>query len=118
MTRENTDGVYRPWRQGGLFDEITLERKKQVGKGYTPEHDDTHTHGDIGIAAACYATPAWARATTGVEWLMFGGAVRPREWPWNPLSWRPEPGDRKAEIVTAMALLTAEYERIERAEDE
>ena len=30
------------WDDGGLFDEISDERKRQIEKGYTHEHDDEH----------------------------------------------------------------------------
>ena len=44
-------------------------------------------------------------------------ATRPlRRLPTREIPWRPEPGDRKHEIVKAIALLEAEYERISRAE--
>lgn len=37
---------------------IAAERKRQIEvKGYTPEHDDAHDLGELGLAAALYALP-------------------------------------------------------------
>lgn len=37
---------------------IAEERERQVNvKGYVPGHDDEHTHGEIALAAICYAAP-------------------------------------------------------------
>lgn len=37
---------------------IAIERRRQVeAKGYTPEHDDEHDLGELGLAAALYALP-------------------------------------------------------------
>lgn len=37
---------------------IIIERQRQIQeKGYTPEHDDEHDLGELGLAAALYALP-------------------------------------------------------------
>jgi hypothetical protein len=37
---------------------ITVERFRQIHKeGFTAEHDDEHTEGELARAAACYASP-------------------------------------------------------------
>jgi hypothetical protein len=37
---------------------IAAERRRQIDvKGYTPEHDDVHELGELGLAAALYALP-------------------------------------------------------------
>ena len=37
---------------------IADERARQIAKeGWTPEHDDNHTKGELAIVAALYATP-------------------------------------------------------------
>ena len=30
-----------------VLDEIVAERRRQIGKGWTPKHDDGHAHGEI-----------------------------------------------------------------------
>jgi hypothetical protein len=37
---------------------IAEERKRQIEvEGWTAEHDDEHTDGELALAAVCYATP-------------------------------------------------------------
>jgi len=41
-----------------VIGEISMERFRQkAGEGWTEEHDDEHEHGEMALAAACYATP-------------------------------------------------------------
>ena len=85
------------------------ERQRQIEKeGYDAKHDDEHFKGEIARAAATYAQPRLYRTDD------FRGA--PSLWPWHKKYWKPTPNDRKREITKAMALLIAEYERIERKE--
>lgn len=87
---------------------VVLERINQVNAGHSAEHDDTHVNDELATAAACYALPQDLRAPDPVV---------PMDWPFDDDSWRPTPGNRQREIVKAMALLTAEYERLERAKN-
>lgn len=49
--------VLQPDIESGLG-HIIIERQRQVQeKGYTPEHDDEHDLGELGLAAALYALP-------------------------------------------------------------
>lgn len=85
------------------------ERQRQIEKeGYDESHDDDHFKGEIARAASTYAQPRLYRTDD------FRGA--PSLWPWHKKYWKPTPNDRKREITKAMALLIAEYERIERKE--
>lgn len=92
-----------------------VERHRQVCvEGYDPEHDDTHTQGEIAMAAVCYAMPPDSR-----ELLM--SMVHPKGalwwWPWSASSYKPSAGTKEGrlrEIAKAGALLLAEYERISR----
>lgn len=95
-----------PWAEGGLFDKVTAERRKQIGQGHDAEHDDWHQHDELARAAACYAAPEYSR-----ESILDHQAM---DWPFDQASWRPTPDDRKRELIKAMALLVAEYERLER----
>lgn len=85
---------------------IADERARQITQeGWTPEHDDGHSNGDLAVAAACYAAP--------------GGQLRGEEireqWPWENAWWKPTPNDRVRELVKAGALIAAEIDRLLRA---
>lgn len=46
------------------IDDVAAERERQKAvEGWTPEHDDKHNAGQLGLAAACYAAPE--RMTVG-----------------------------------------------------
>lgn len=48
-----------------VMDDVAAERKRQIGKGYTPEHDDRHTvHGFTNLSRA-YANLAVDNAWHG-----------------------------------------------------
>lgn len=88
--------------------DVIAERERQMqAEGWTPEHDDTHSCGELADAAACYAHPApWGvRPSSVVE--------PPRLWPWSREWWKPK--DRRANLVRAAALIVAEIERLDRA---
>lgn len=94
---------------------IRAERKRQVlQKGYTPEHDDGHEFGELGLAAALYALPygyemgneplitqsdfinLHITLETGCDFIL-----------------PPEP-DRLRRLAKAGALIAAEIDRLER----
>lgn len=98
-----------------VIDEIAAERRRQVeAEGWTPEHDDTHTLGELSLAAALYAIPYEARigdeplvkqeASIGLDMALQIACG------WNL---KPEP-DRRRRLVKAAALLVAEVERLDR----
>jgi hypothetical protein len=99
---------------------IAAERARQIEvEGWTPEHDDAHTGGEMAIAAAYYAWPAPRPL-----------AVK-KAWPWDA-KWRkpavpggrigfPEPHTpeevreaRMHDLVRAGALIAAELDRLQR----
>lgn len=88
--------------------DVLAERERQINKeGWTPERDDQYNTGELGDAAACYASvtmPAVLRRDRG-------GLV-PRHWPWHISWWKP--ADRRRNLVKAGALVLAEIERIDR----
>lgn len=93
---------------------VKAEREKQINKhGYTSEHDDKHWDGSIADAAACYAA-------TGSVYLKYeltdGSFNYPPLFPWNHEWLKKEEKTRKEQIITACAMLMAEYERLERLE--
>ena len=87
---------------------IAAERQRQIEKeGWSDEHDDKHTQGEMAIAAACYAD----RAHCDGEW----GKSLPIDWPWDAVWWKP--GSTRRMLVKAGALIAAEIDRIDRARD-
>lgn len=122
------------------FAAFIAERNRQVlQENWSPEHDDEHVDGELAGAAACYARhgttykaassdlPAWAedvRRDVQSEMALSREAVRqhrernprgPMGWPWE-LSWW-KPSSRKRDIEKAVALLAAEWERLDRLEN-
>lgn len=94
-------------------DLILMERIRQINEeGWTAEHDDKHTKGELAIAGASYAWPS----------------PRPLDiklaWPWDKKWWKPSTIygiDPKArfegrirELVKAGALVAAEIDRLQR----
>ena len=94
-------------RSVGVLAEIRWERERQrVDEGWTHEHDDQHSCGELAQAAACYAHPA--------PWGVCPQAgAPPKLWPWSIAWWKPK--DRRRNLVRAAALIVAEIERMDRA---
>jgi hypothetical protein len=82
--------------------DVLAERQRQISaEGWTPEHDDEHSRGEMASAAACYAV-----VHKGID-------LRPL-WPWSPYWWKPT--DRRRNLTKAGALILAEIERLDRAD--
>ncbi len=110
---------------------IAAERQRQIEKeGWTPEHDDQHTGGELALAAALYAAaqPLYARGKDHRGWDVFYDP-----WPWkktvpHPRSESGFPGievnawdkrdkhDRLRRLEIAGALIAAEIDRLERTD--
>lgn len=94
---------------------IGRERDRQVSiEGWTPDHDDAHSDGGMAIAACCYAEMAACMA------LDHDRAVREygpghQHWPWAKWWWKPTTARRNLE--KAGALIAAEIERLDRAQN-
>lgn len=79
--------------------DVIAERQRQVSvKGWTPEHDDTYTCGELSGAAISYIEP--------MEAVFYW----PAEWHDD----RFKPSDERRNLVKATALLLAEIERLDR----
>lgn len=79
--------------------DVLAERHRQITvKGWTPEHDDTYTCGELSGAAISYIEP--------MEAVFY--------WPaeWHDDSFKPS--DERRNLVKAAALLLAEIERLDR----
>lgn len=93
------------------IDLITQERKRQIDQeGWTPEHDQQHSDGELVKAAVCYAIPDDRR-------IRFDDGT-PHFWPWHPMWWKPTPNDRIRELTKAGALIAAEIDRLLQLEGE
>ncbi|WP_260472299.1 hypothetical protein [Pseudomonas aeruginosa] len=89
--------------------DVQAERRRQVEvEGWTPEHDDAHSHGEMARAAACYALAGSSAPNDGTAALMVSLA-----WPWDEQWWKPSTARR--DMVKACALALAEIERLDRA---
>lgn len=86
-------------------DVMNERRRQSEEEGFSPEHDDGHTEGQLPGAGACYAL-----------WDVKHWAARialKNFWPWS-IDWC-KPGDRRQNLVKAGALIIAEIERLDRA---
>lgn len=98
--------------------DVLNERARQLQvEGFTAEHDDRHSRGELAIAAADYAllagrygylgAPAYRASATPVH----NGDGQPL-WPWAYEWFKPK--DPRADLVKAAALILAEIERLDR----
>ncbi|HGN3545575.1 hypothetical protein P3C80_29700 [Pseudomonas aeruginosa] len=89
--------------------DVQAERRRQVeAEGWTPEHDDAHSYGQMARAAACYALAGSSAPNDGTAALLVSLA-----WPWDEQWWKPSTARR--DMVKACALALAEIERLDRA---
>lgn len=89
--------------------DVLVERQRQVSvEGWTPERDDTHTDGQIALAAGAYASFAGMSA----RHRLASRCPYPT-WPWEAMWWKPT--DRRRDLVKAGALILAEIERLDRS---
>lgn len=89
--------------------DIAAERAKQLTK-WTPEHDSGQRSGQLAAAAACYALSDVVFASVSMRGRIAN--IMRELWPWELVWWKPK--DRRANLVTAGALIVAEIERIDR----
>ena len=80
---------------------IAAERERQVSvKGWTLEHDDEHTYGELVDAAICYAQCESYANTSNI-------------FPWEKEFWKPS-DDPIRNLSKAGALIAAEIDRLRR----
>lgn len=101
------------------LEDIAAERLRQsLHYGFHEAHDDAHRKGELGSAAINYAAAAVMAIKLGgkafdgtppfLGWLGIA-------WPWEVSWWKP--GKVRRMLVKAAALIVAEIERIDRAEE-
>lgn len=92
---------------------IADERKRQIEvEGWTPEHDDKHSNGELSDAAAVYSA-----LPTNLYFhdKHYDDQHRFIElWPFEKYYLKPTPHDRIRELTKAGALIIAEIERLQR----
>lgn len=94
------------------IDDIRVERTRQTTEeGWSEAHDDQHDSGELARAAACYAE----HATDAHHVRVCRSGDPPSAWPWSKLWWKPS--SRRRDLVKAGALIVAEIERLDRAEE-
>lgn len=97
---------------------IAAERGRQINEeGWTPDHDDQHTCGQLSAAAGCYALSASGFLGTVElrDWhKCWAPGVKMKLWPFLLDWWKPATPIR--DLVKAGALIVAEIERLQRIE--
>ncbi|WP_306155415.1 hypothetical protein [Roseovarius sp. MMSF_3281] len=103
-----------PFQSTGI-QSIAAERQRQFEKeGWTPEHDDTHSNGEMAGAAACYAMQATLDGIERNDLIQTVRSAIRNLWPWANHWWKPK--TRRADLVRAGALIAAEIDRLDRLE--
>ncbi|WP_438454967.1 hypothetical protein [Vreelandella venusta] len=88
------------------------ERLRQINEeGFSSAGDDQYSQGELAAAAGSYAFYSAIAQDPDLE---VSDKAMPPFWPWHADWWKPSP-DPQRNIIKAMALLAAEYDRIERA---
>ncbi len=102
LARQEPTGEEGPSMSGSHL--IAAERQRQIEReGWTPEHDDTHSEGELAQAAVLYARPP-----LGSGWR----ASAPAGWPFETTAWKPR--GQIANLIRAGALIAAEIDRLQR----
>lgn len=93
---------------------IAEERQRQMNvEGWTPEHDDEHSTGELALVASYYAMSEEQRfdeLSTDSD-----SKTPPTGFPWDAEWWKPTPENRVRELQKAGALIAAEIDRLNRA---
>lgn len=108
--------MYDPLLHGGAG-LIAMERQRQMGQeGWTEDHDDTHTMGELSQAAHAYAEVASAQ-TRGASADEFPAdmMVAEGDWPFEEKWWKPS-SDPIRNLIKAGALVAAEIDRLLRTQ--
>ena len=103
----------QPRKRQLLVEEVLLERARQIDqKGFSHEHDCTHTGGQLAQAAACYAsTETLYKVRTAERGFVFTDA-----YPWGTTEVAKKNKARRRQLIVSAALILAELERLEGVE--
>ena len=87
---------------------ISAERRRQQAvEGWSAEHDDEHTNGQIIDAALCYVYASFNLGHPAMKKPL-------KEWPWDDCWWKPNHEDAIPNLTKAGALIAAEIDRRKR----
>lgn len=95
---------------------IAAERQRQIQvEGFTPEHDDKHTNGEMTSAASTYAHLVCDQIYPEQYRVFERQAIMRRDegWPWDYEWWKPSK-DPIRNLEKAGALIAAEIDRLQR----
>ena len=88
---------------------ITAERQRQIDvEGWTAQHDDGHSRGELAQVAEHYIDVAEVQRAGLSDWKRI-----PFGWPWDEEWWKPS-DDPTRNLVKAGALIAAEIDRLQR----
>jgi hypothetical protein len=94
---------------------IATERQRQIDvKGWTAEHDDRHSAGEIAMAASVYAMTPRERSNEIMR-QNFAELLWPWDWRWFKPAKRKTKAGRIRELAKAGALCAAEIDRLQRS---
>ena len=99
--------------------DVLAERRRQVDvEGFDAQHDDGHSDGEIGRAAAAYALSAMKRYQIPIDLARNMPSIVAAIWPWEAGDFKPsgKPNAVRRSLVKAAALIIAEIERLDRAD--
>lgn len=92
--------------QDAAVSDVLAERARQISaEGWTPEHDDANSDGEMAQAAACYALNAAGWKTEALRGC----------WPIKWMAAWFKPTDHRRDLVKSGALILAEIQRLDRA---
>lgn len=101
---------------------IARERQRQIDKeGWSAEHDDDHSNGEIVDAAVCYAyqnDPDRGYRLVVEDKRADGVVIYHDPWPWSQEWDKREKHGRLRRLQIAGALIAAEIDRLIRADGE
>ena len=100
-----------------IIDEIAAERWRQrAEEGWSANHDDGHTRGELARAAAAYALHSSDFRDAEELDANYRIKAPPSCWPvnWDIKWWKPK--NPRRDLIRATALLVAEIERLDRRE--
>ena len=94
--------------------DVLAERQRQIrAEGWTLEHDDEHSNGELSRAAASYALEAASQLSNHFGVASELAVMAVKQWPWVKGSQKPSTERRN--LIKAGALILAEIERMDRA---
>jgi len=102
-----------------LLAEILDERMRQIGMGFTLEHDDCHQKGELAQAAAALCLKAIVRQEDELRLSVPPGFPGSAAVPWPEKAVDPETPNYPVRqgLIVAIAMLLAEVERLDRLRD-